>query len=1012
VSGPQHLDDSVIRRILEDEPIGVAICERAGDDFRYAYVNRAFQALRPHVPMGGQPHRKIWPDLTTPFPTLMQRVLDTGEPWTGENIPVGTGAGSDPRHVNYYTFNLSRLQSQAGLGVLILARETSLEVKTSEHLRETDRRLHLALQAGRSGMFEWDLVRDRVYWSPELEEIHGLERGEFDGSAASARQAIYESDRVAVLKSMDDGLRVGEWETEHRIVHERSREVRWVYSRARVLYDQSRNPIRVIGFTTDITRLKDAEVKAHEELETTALLLEAADALSSWTDLDALLQGLAAIILKAIPHRRVRLALRSEEGETIRFVVSAGGLNLSPGKEFGLSELTDDMQRAYATGKPCIIDYDALPEGSRGIADSLQTHISLVVPLVSGDDVMGHFAVDDVDARRPFSEREIHVATGIAAQAAVAISNARLLESERRIAHFSTLLAETSSALSSTSDLDRVLPEVVQRIGEEIGAVDVTLTLKQPGGWRMAHHWGTGSLDRDFYTDEELLEHVRVVESGAPLLVDDVNKAGVNRGLIEELGYQSFVIYPLVFHDEVIGTLDFAFGEPGRASSGRSLDFMSRVAYVVSASMSNARLLRETTRQAEFAEALNRINRAVHSTVDLDEIMQRIVIDTTTALGVDATAVRMFRQGGWEFTYSHGLPEGLRNLKSSEDEAPISTAALGDKHIVAVNRVSGDPRVNAPVLEEHDVRSLMAVPLAIHGEGLGVLLMCCIGRECEFGAAEKDFAQKVAATLSLAVGNARLYQTEHGIAETLQQALLAIPDSLPGIDFAHSYHSATEATRVGGDFYDLVELDERRVGVVIGDVAGKGLDAAVLTSLVKNTIRAHAVESDKSPGAVLALTNEVVYRATPAESFVTVFFGVLDRPSGRLVFANAGHATGMIARPGRETAFLRATGPLLGAFQDIEFDPAEVYFLAPDELLFLYTDGVTEARADGNQFGEKRLADLLGEKASREPIEVVDSVLSDVLDYSRGRLRDDVAILALRRLDQDAIGPSQQRFEV
>ena len=1007
-----RLDERILRRILDDEPIGVAICARAGSDFRYVYANRAFRALKPGATMIGRTYRQVWPSLTTPFSTLMQRVLDTGEPWTGENIPIESGGKGSSRTTNYFTFSLARLSREEGPQVLVLVRETSLEVKTAEHLRDSERRLRLALQAGRSGMFERDLGNKRVYWSPELEQIFGLERGEFDGSVRMADNAIYEGDRARVQKVMAEGLSVGEWEAEHRFVLRRSGEIRWVYSRAKVLHDQRRQPTRVIGFTTDITRLKEAEEKAHDELETTALLLAAADALSNWTHLDTLLQGLADIVLMAFPHRRVRVALLNEQGTSIRLVAAAGDANPSPGAEFELASLAPGLREAYDTGVPAVVDYDAVPEEDRGIAKVLPMRLALVVPLVYGEKTLGHFGVDDVDERRPFTDREIHIAAGIASQAAVAITNARLFESERRIAHFSTLLAEASAALSSAVDLDEVLPDIVRKAGEEVRAIGVTLTLRERDRWRAAHHWGAKALTKEFYTDDELPSHVHVAKSGLPLLVSDASDGGTNTKLTEELGYQSFVIYPLVFRDEVIGTCDFAFSDQRESFPDVVLDFMSRLAFVVSASMSNARLLYERTEQARFAEALNNINRAVHSTLDFDKIMARVVVDTTEALGCSATAVHMRRGSRWEFAYSHGLPEGLRQSKLAEDEGPISMLALQSNDVVVANDVAHDSRVNAPLMERYDVRSLMAVPLMVHGEGLGVLLAVCLGQPCPFGDAQLDFAQKVAATLSLAVENARLYQTEHGIAETLQQALLAIPDTVPGIEFAHSYHSATEATRVGGDFYDLVELDARRLGIIIGDVAGKGLDAAVLTSLVKNTIRAHAVEPGKSPGAILALTNEVIYRATPAESFVTVFFGVLDRPSGQLAFANAGHATGMLTRADGSTALLRATGPLLGAFHDIEFDVAEVYCLAPDELLFLYTDGVTEARVDHEQFGEKRLADLLAKMAKEEPAAVVRAVLSEVLAFANDRLSDDLAILAIRRLEQDDVGPAQQRFEV
>ena len=223
----ERLDERVLRRILDDEPIGVAICTRVGSDFQYVYVNEAFQALRPDVPMVGRTYRQVWPNLTTPFSTLMQRVLETGEPWVGENVPVESRNDSGQTTTGYYTFNIARLKGEMGLLVLVLARETSLEVRSAEHLRESERRLRQALQAGRSGMFEWDLVSGQVYWSPELVDIYGLGRDGFEGTAEAALRNAHEEDRQRVSDLMAEGLRLGEWEVENRMRRSSALPTKW-----------------------------------------------------------------------------------------------------------------------------------------------------------------------------------------------------------------------------------------------------------------------------------------------------------------------------------------------------------------------------------------------------------------------------------------------------------------------------------------------------------------------------------------------------------------------------------------------------------------------------------------------------------------------------------------------------------------------------------------------------------------------------------------------------------------
>jgi serine phosphatase RsbU (regulator of sigma subunit) len=300
-------------------------------------------------------------------------------------------------------------------------------------------------------------------------------------------------------------------------------------------------------------------------------------------------------------------------------------------------------------------------------------------------------------------------------------------------------------------------------------------------------------------------------------------------------------------------------------------------------------------------------------------------------------------------------------------------------------------------MDTFGITALMAVPLIMRDQVFGILLVDRFGEPKPFTELQLDFLEKAAATLSLALENARLYETEREIADRLQEALLSMPSSVDGIEFAHAYHSATEGTRVGGDFYDLFELGPHHVGITVGDVAGKGLDAAVLTSLVRNTVRAHATEMSKTPSQVIALTNEVVHKTTPPEAFATVFFGVLDLRDGRLVYTNAGHTTAAIIRRGRDVEPCGGTGPIVGGFADMEFGESEAH-LGSGDLLFLYTDGLTEARRDGEFYGEKRLFGFLSAgRASNGELagDVVSDVVGDVISFSRGSLRDDMAILAI-----------------
>jgi Serine phosphatase RsbU, regulator of sigma subunit len=293
-----------------------------------------------------------------------------------------------------------------------------------------------------------------------------------------------------------------------------------------------------------------------------------------------------------------------------------------------------------------------------------------------------------------------------------------------------------------------------------------------------------------------------------------------------------------------------------------------------------------------------------------------------------------------------------------------------------------------------ETRRLVAFPAKAHGRTFALITLG-FAAESVFGEKEIPLYEAIGDQLGIAIENIRQFQAERDIADRLQEALLSMPHSLSEVEFAHAYHSSTEAARVGGDFYDLFALEPDHIGMSIGDVAGKGIDAAVLTSLAKHTIRAHAFEGGKTPARVISLTNEVIHEATPPDSFVTIFFAILDLRDGRLTYANAGHTTTAIVRGDGSISSLSRTGPPAGAFRGVQFGLAETR-LGFGDLLFLYSDGLTEARRGAEFYGEERLFALLS-NVDGGPQSVLKRVIDDVTVFSAGNFRDDLAVLALAR---------------
>ena len=693
------------------------------------------------------------------------------------------------------------------------------------------------------------------------------------------------------------------------------------------------------------------------------------------------------------------------------------------------SEVDRSCRQAMELGRPAIVEH---PTGT-GRWFELRTY-----PTSAGVSV---YLRDISERKRKEAEHDRYLAD--------------LHESKAR----SELLARVASALLSSDDPGGLVEGLCRQVMAHLDCQAFLNFVVDEGAGRLHLTAWAGIPDDDARRVEWLdfgaaicgsvaRDRVRIVAEQIETTPDARTAA------LRAMGIRAFACHPLLSQDRLLGTL--AFGTRARARfSEDDLSLMSTVADHVAIAMARAQdasereaarleneqlverlqsqheelqaqseafqaqseALRAQTqelraqaavarRHTALADALTTIDGLIHSTHDFDEIMRRALEQGAEALRADAGTIEVREEDSWVVRYQHGFSTGDVGLRQTEAEAPSATRAWTTMKPVAVGDLAQVEPLNGGFVRSRGVRAILATPLIVRQRVTGCLLF--YGRRPRtFSEAEIDFVHKLGVMVSLATDNARLYQQEHDVAQVLRAALLKLPGQIAGLRFAHRYHAAVEPAHVGGDFYDLFELDHGHVGVVIGDISGKGLEAAVLTSLVKNTLRAHATEKGKTPADVVALTNVVLARETAAEVFATVFFAMLDRRDGRLVYCNAGHPAVVVARVDGEVAGLPATSPLIGAFTEFSYANAETS-LACDDLLFLYTDGLTEARRDKELFGEGRVFDMVGRLRSFAPGVVVGRVIDSAVTFAGGGLRDDLAVLALQRFELP--GPSQQKL--
>jgi PAS domain S-box-containing protein len=357
---------------------------------------------------------------------------------------------------------------------------------------------------------------------------------------------------------------------------------------------------------------------------------------------------------------------------------------------------------------------------------------------------------------------------------------------------------------------------------------------------------------------------------------------------------------------------------------------------------------------------------------------------------------------------AHAVPAKVELARAFQRRYPPPSDGLGARAIA-----TGQSQVQSEITDEwlagrvHDeehlaivqelgMRSAMAVPMVLRGRTLGALTFVSAEAGRRFDERDLSLAEELALRAATAIDNARLHEATTALAHTLQASLLPphLPE-LPGAELAAIYRPATSGLDVGGDFYDVFNLTEHQWYLVVGDVQGKGAEAAAVTALARYTIRAAAVRR-RSPSAILRWLNDAMLRQDTGGRFVTIACAHLDlaRHPARLTVACGGHPAPLVLRAGGAVDPVGTAGTLLGMVQEPELSDVATD-LRPGDTFVAYTDGLTDAAAPARAWsGDDVAAALAGARgltAADVVQRVVDAGLGDVPSP-----RDDVALLALR----------------
>ena len=575
-----------------------------------------------------------------------------------------------------------------------------------------------------------------------------------------------------------------------------------------------------------------------------------------------------------------------------------------------------------------------------------------------------------------------------------------------------TRLARVASELVRAESVDAVSSAVVTHGADAVGASVATMTLlTDQHSVRLVAISGGLPDDQEVWGEFPLTAQTpsaEVIRSGRRLIVQGAEALAERYPdmRMPARSGQALVALPLRSAQRTVGAISLLFSEP-RDLDAAELEFLDILADTCAQSLDRISAQQVAAAQSAkltfLADAANELASSLDYEATLANVARLAVPTFADWCAIDVVDDDRLRRlavahvDPAKVQYAHELAERY----PPDPDAPHGAWQVirsGQSELIA--EITDDMLAAAAVDAEHleiaralHLRSAVTVPLVARGRVLGVISWVTAESERRYGTDDLALAEELAQRAAVAIDNAELHSQTLVAATELQHAVL--PQSLPSSpEWELGYHySPSGRTEVGGDFYDVIELDHGRLAMFVGDVMGRGVTAAAAMAQVRAAVRAYAA-LDPTPEVVLSRLDQM-YARYQTEQMVTLVYLLVDRAHDQLLVGNAGHPPPVLLRGDGTTAALPvADGTPLGVTADETRGQRAVAFCAGDAVV-AFTDGLIERRdediTDGQERLQRAVAQLVGE-------ELTNTALGELVEQVRDPSRDDdVAVLAMRR---------------
>ena len=564
-----------------------------------------------------------------------------------------------------------------------------------------------------------------------------------------------------------------------------------------------------------------------------------------------------------------------------------------------------------------------------------------------------------------------------------------------------TLMIEVTERINSTLDLDELLGRIAEIVKRAIDFEVFAILLLNERTQELRVHFSQGH-------PKELVKNLRIkvgqgivgraAQTRRSILVNDVND---DPSYIPSLAaIRSELAVPLMFKGRLIGVLDLEAAQPDFFNDSH-VSLLELLASRMALAIENARLYRRTLRQARTLQLLNEISRELSSVLVLGELLRKI--GTLTKKLVDYHRFGILLADEQTQTFN-----AVISLKQDENLPERSTVNFGQgivgaaatlRRPVLVADVSKDPRY---ISVNPETRSEMTVPLLYRDKVIGVIDL----ESPHLNYFNEDHVRifsTLAPQIAITIENARLYErvarSEARLERDLRRAqeiqmhlMPGIAPKIPGLDAALHFQPSSE---LGGDLYEFLSYGRDRQVIIVGDVSGKGAPAALYGAMASGTLRSLAPLKLPAPDMMKRLNVMFLERKIEGH-FITLTYAIWEPRTKSLTLANAGMPLPILLRKGQCRA-IRAEGVPLGLLEHTEYQPVTVN-LESGDLLAFFSDGITEANDhQQDEFGSRRLENILRENAQKPPHEIVSRVFKELKAFEAGRpQRDDQTLVILK----------------